>query len=58
MKNCTPTHEATPTEATPTPVPTPEEERVGLLADYNEGEELKGGANDSNNSIVYNTVSY
>ncbi|XP_011403598.1 PREDICTED: ras and EF-hand domain-containing protein homolog [Amphimedon queenslandica] len=57
MRNISPTHEATPIETTPTPVPTPEEERVGLLAHYNEEEELKGRANDSNSSIVYNTVS-
>ena len=56
IKDNTPTHETTPTETTPTPVPTPDEERVGLLADYNEGEGLRGSPNDSNNLIVYNPV--
>ena len=58
MKHLTPGHSATPTADTPTPVPTPEEERRGLLSNYDREEEVGVASNHSfgNDSIIFDKV--
>lgn len=58
MKHLTPGHSATPTADTPTPVPTPEEERRGLLSSYDREEEVGVASNHSfgNDSIIFDKV--
>ena len=58
MKHLTPGRSTTPTADTPTPVPTPEEERRGLLSSYDREEEVGVASNHSfgNDSIIFDKV--